>query len=216
MVVWLAGFGSSRRLLIRERPAGSVGLRHRRSRPSGCAIEINVAHAVPEVEGSPFERFLRRSHAGATELVSAVTRLLIGPFFAPSFAAFWRGWNPLYRYALWHHVYAPLRRRVPRAWAACFTFPVCGAELHDMPWFCLSAIFWDAGPGFPGGTVLFGVWGFLAEVSRRWGRPRSGGSPGSCHPEELCSDCAAVSWSPWVCVAWWMGDARRGRRNRPV
>jgi len=134
--------------------AGATGVP---SRP-GAQLKSTLHARSRKLTRPPFGQFVRRSYAGVTGLARAVARLLIEPFFAPSFAAFWRCWNPLYRYALWYHVYAPLRRRVPRAWAAWFTFLICGAGLHDLPWFCLSAIFWGAGPGFPGGTVLFGVW----------------------------------------------------------
>lgn len=145
----------------------------------------------------PFERFVRRSYTGATGLVAAMAGLLIGPFFAPSFAAFWLCWKPLYRYVLWYHVYVPLRRRVPRSWAAWLTFLICGAVaarscgtgLHDLPWFCLSALCRGAGPGFPAGTVLFGVWGWWAEVSRRWERPRPDRSAWSCALRNVLGLC---------------------------
>lgn len=49
---------------------------------------------------------------------------------APTFAGFWRFWNPVFGYALGHYVFKPLRRVVPASVALVGTFIVCGA-IHD-------------------------------------------------------------------------------------
>lgn len=52
-------------------------------------------------------------------------------FGAPTFAAFWRHWNPIWGYYLSRGVYLPARRVLPRAAAVLLTFVVSGA-LHDL------------------------------------------------------------------------------------
>ncbi len=74
-------------------------------------------------------------------------------FGAPTFAGFWRHWNPVFSYALGRYIYLPLRHFVPAALALIVTFLVCGA-IHDLvtmavrgapaflftPWFFLLGI----------------------------------------------------------------------------
>ncbi len=57
----------------------------------------------------------------------------IRPFGATSFAQFWRLWNPVYGYFLYHFSYRPLSRILPRSAAVLATFVVCGFLLHDLP-----------------------------------------------------------------------------------
>ncbi len=50
---------------------------------------------------------------------------------APTFAAFWRYWNPVFGYALGRYVFAPLKLVIPSALALIVTFVFCGA-IHDL------------------------------------------------------------------------------------
>jgi hypothetical protein len=50
---------------------------------------------------------------------------------APTFAGFWRHWNPVFGYALGRWVFAPLKVVVPSPLALVSTFVVCGA-IHDL------------------------------------------------------------------------------------
>jgi hypothetical protein len=50
---------------------------------------------------------------------------------APTFAGFWRHWNPVFGYGLGRYVFAPLKLAVPSALALVATFVVCGA-IHDL------------------------------------------------------------------------------------
>jgi hypothetical protein len=63
----------------------------------------------------------------------ALGRMVTFAFAAPSFAAFWYYWNPVYGYYLYYWAYRPLRRVVPRAPALVLTFATCGFLLHDLP-----------------------------------------------------------------------------------
>jgi len=51
-------------------------------------------------------------------------------FSAPSFAGFWRYWNPMFSYYLYYWCYKPLTRVLPRSLAVTLTFAVSGA-VHD-------------------------------------------------------------------------------------
>ncbi len=50
---------------------------------------------------------------------------------APTFAGFWRHWNPIFSFALGRYIYSPLRRIVPAALALLATIVFCGA-IHDL------------------------------------------------------------------------------------
>ncbi len=52
-------------------------------------------------------------------------------FGAPTFAGFWRHWNPIFGYGLGRYVYFPLKRFLPSALALIATFVFCGA-IHDL------------------------------------------------------------------------------------
>lgn len=83
----------------------------------------------------------------------SLRNMLLRAFGAPTFAGFWRHWNPVFGYALGRYVYTPLQRWLPRAPALVVTFGLCGA-LHDLvtmavrgapavfftPWFLLLGI----------------------------------------------------------------------------
>lgn len=64
---------------------------------------------------------------GAPGSLSAMLRRSLG---APSFAAFWHFWNPIWGYNLKHRVFQPLRRILPWSLSVIITFTVSGA-LHD-------------------------------------------------------------------------------------
>ncbi|MEO6002655.1 MAG: hypothetical protein ABIZ04_18090 [Opitutus sp.] len=91
-------------------------------------------------------------------------KIFLRPFAAPSFAGFWRRWNPAYRYILLFYFYAPLRRLLPRWMAKWFTFVLCGLLLHDLPF--LHGWQWLHGcRGFPEGALLFGIFGLGSWLS---------------------------------------------------
>jgi D-alanyl-lipoteichoic acid acyltransferase DltB (MBOAT superfamily) len=52
-------------------------------------------------------------------------------FGAPTFAGFWRHWNPIFSYGLGRYIYSPLKRLMPSALAVVSTFIFCGM-LHDL------------------------------------------------------------------------------------
>lgn len=101
----------------------------------------------------------------------SMRNMLHRSFGAPTFAGFWRHWNPIFGYALGRYVYSPLRRFIPAALALVLTFVFCGA-LHDLvtmavrgapaflftPWFLLLGI-----------GVLLGRVAGLDLAGRSWG-----------------------------------------------
>lgn len=115
-----------------------------------------------------FVTFVNRELGGERRLSAVLGRIFLRPFLAPSFARFWREWNPAYRYFLWFYVYAPLRRVFARKLAAYLTFVICGLLLHDVPF--LHGRDWLRGrSGFPAGTVLFSVFGLLSLLTEEFG-----------------------------------------------
>ncbi len=63
---------------------------------------------------------------------SQLWNLLVRPFGARSFSAFWRQWNPLYGYYLYYWCYKPLSRHIARPVAELVTFAASGFFLHDV------------------------------------------------------------------------------------
>ncbi len=91
-------------------------------------------------------------------------RFFVYPFTAPSFAQFWRRWNPVYGYFLAYHVYRPAARRVPRSVAVMTTFVFAGLVMHDLPaWVVTRRVL----P--PGGTIAFTLFGAGLLASERAG-----------------------------------------------
>jgi D-alanyl-lipoteichoic acid acyltransferase DltB (MBOAT superfamily) len=87
--------------------------------------------------------------------------LVVGPFLAPTFAGFWRQWNPVWSYAPRYFIYVPLRRRVGRSVAAVTAFATSGFA-HDLPlWIVARDV------GFPFVTVWLGFAGLLSVASER-------------------------------------------------
>lgn len=87
----------------------------------------------------------------------------IEPFGAPSFAHFWRLWNPLYGYFLYYYSYRPLSRIMPRSAAMLTTFVACGFLLHDLPAWAFSRRVLP-----PGATIAFAMFGLGAVISDRF------------------------------------------------
>jgi D-alanyl-lipoteichoic acid acyltransferase DltB (MBOAT superfamily) len=88
--------------------------------------------------------------------------LFIRPFGAPSLAAFWRRWNPVYGYILYYYSYRPLLQVMPRTAAMMLTFVACGFLLHDLPaWLFTRQVL----P--PGATIAFFLFGIGAVISDR-------------------------------------------------
>jgi D-alanyl-lipoteichoic acid acyltransferase DltB (MBOAT superfamily) len=103
-------------------------------------------------------RFRLGSKGGAT----AWFNFFVRPFGAPSPAAFWRRWNPVYGYYLYYYVYRPLSRVTPRAAAVLLTFVICGFLLHDLPaWVFTRRVL----P--PGATIAFVFFG-VGAIASEW------------------------------------------------
>jgi|ERR1700687_240787 len=86
----------------------------------------------------------------------------VRPLGAPSFADFWRRWNPVYGYFLYYYAYRPLSRVAPRSAAVLLTFVLCGLLLHDVPaWLAARRVL----P--PGGIVAFVLFGLGAILSEK-------------------------------------------------
>lgn len=83
----------------------------------------------------------------------SLPNMLRRAFGAPSFAAFWQYWNPVWSYGLGRFVYTPLQNLFPRPLSALLTFTISGA-IHDLatmlvrrdlailftPWFFLMGL----------------------------------------------------------------------------
>lgn len=122
-----------------DRDRGATVTRHQRQPHPAEAMRLG-------------EYVLRRS---ATRLGGAgsLRSMLARSFGAPSFADFWRHWNPIWGHGLARFVYAPVHRHAPAAVAVLTTFLVSGV-VHDVaatlvrgsftfvvtPWFLLLGI----------------------------------------------------------------------------
>ncbi len=117
---------------------------------------------------SDFPHFMLHELGSIGQPLVFLHRLFIRPFLAPSFPAFWRDWNPAYRYLLALYFYRPLHRRFPRGLAVFLTFVGCGLLLHDLPFF--AGYRWFRGEfALPAGTILFSIFGLLTLLSERIG-----------------------------------------------
>ena len=104
-----------------------------------------------------------RFRLGTKGGLTAWFNFFIKPFGASSFAQFWRMWNPVYGYYLYHYSYRPLSQVVPRPVAMLATFVVCGFALHDLPaWVFTRRVL----P--PGATIAFVMFGLVAVLSERF------------------------------------------------
>lgn len=94
-------------------------------------------------------------------------------FGAPTFAGFWRHWNPVFGYALGRFVHAPLTRWLPPGVAVVATFVACGA-LHDLvtmaargaPAFLFTPWFFVLGLGVVAGRAAGVAFGGLPWAGR--------------------------------------------------
>jgi hypothetical protein len=107
----------------------------------------------------------RLGRGGAVQL----RNFLVRPFGAPTFAGFWRFWNPVYGYVLLFFVYRPLRRWLPHPIASWLTFLVCGFCLHDLVGWLLAGRV-----RAPEMTLMFGAFGLQAVVGERLGLSTAG------------------------------------------
>ena len=103
--------------------------------------------------GLTLSRYIRRRNGVPAGARGSLRNMLYRSLGAPTFAGFWRHWNPVFGYALGRYVFAPLKRVVPSELALVATFVVCGA-IHDLvtmaargapaflftPWFFLLGI----------------------------------------------------------------------------
>jgi|SRR5579859_1228635 len=107
------------------------------------------------------QRYLER-RLGPLGRRQAWSNFFIKPFGAPSFASFWRQWNPVYGYFLSRYCYRPLSKVIGRRPAMLATFVICGLVLHDVPAWIVTRRMLP-----PGGTIamsLFGVGAVLGEA----------------------------------------------------
>jgi hypothetical protein len=86
------------------------------------------------------------------------------PLAEPTFAGFWRRWNPVYGYILLFWVYRPLRRTMPRPLAVFLTFVVSGFALHDVP-FGNGIGFLRGQTVLPEVTILMAIFGGMTLVA---------------------------------------------------
>jgi D-alanyl-lipoteichoic acid acyltransferase DltB (MBOAT superfamily) len=113
-----------------------------------------------------FPHFMLHELGSIGQPLAFLHRLFIRPFLAPSFPAFWRDWNPAYRYFLALYFYRPLRRWFSRGLAVFLTFVGCGLLLHDLPFF--AGYHWLHGEfALPTGAILFSIFALLTLLSER-------------------------------------------------
>jgi hypothetical protein len=98
-------------------------------------------------------RYIRRRNGLPAGAPGSLRNMLHRSLGAPTFAGFWRYWNPVFGYALGRYAFAPLKRWMPPPVALVATFVACGA-LHDLvtmaargapaflftPWFFLMGL----------------------------------------------------------------------------
>jgi len=130
---------------------------------AGARISVSP-RARKRLTFNEYMRF-RLGHRGGS---TAWFNFWIKPFTAPSFAGFWRLWNPVYGYFLYYWSYRPLSRLMPR-WAALIaTFIACGV-LHDLAAWSVAR---RALP--PGATIAFILFALGVVLSERLDMDLSG------------------------------------------
>lgn len=73
-------------------------------------------------------RVLGRPYSGRAMVIA----LFLAPLTAPSFADFWRRWNPFVGFWIVRYGYRPFRRVLPRAAAVLAMFALSGFLVHDL------------------------------------------------------------------------------------
>lgn len=125
--------------------------------------EVDLARRTSGLRrrGNPgFSRYLE--HKLGRRTAERWLNFFIRPFDAPSPAAFWRRWNPVYGYFLTYYVYRPAARVLPRPLAVMLTFVFAGFALHDLPaWVATRRVL----P--PGATIAFTLFGGGVLASER-------------------------------------------------
>jgi hypothetical protein len=91
---------------------------------------------------------------------------LVRPLLAPSFAGFWRSWNPVWGYYLRFWCYRPARRALPRPASVLVTFTASGLA-HNLIAVALSRRV------NPFVTVWFVLYGAVTVVSDAFGMDTS-------------------------------------------
>jgi D-alanyl-lipoteichoic acid acyltransferase DltB (MBOAT superfamily) len=76
-------------------------------------------------------QYIRRRNGVPAGAPGSLRNMLHRSLGAPTFAGFWRHWNPVFGYALGRYVFVPLKLLVPSELALVTTFVVCGA-IHDL------------------------------------------------------------------------------------
>jgi hypothetical protein len=89
----------------------------------------------------------------------------VAPLSAPSFADFWRRWNPPFAYLVQYYVYRPLRRIAPRPLAILASFAVSGFLLGDLP-FGDGVELFDGRCCVPDVTILMTCFGVLVVATK--------------------------------------------------
>lgn len=133
-------------------------------------MDIRPKKRPPRRRGLTLYRYIRRRNGVPAGAAGGLRNMLYRAFGAPTFAGFWRYWNPVFGYALGRYVFVPLKRALPVPLALVATFVICGA-LHDLvtaavrgapaflftPWFFFLAL-----------GVLCGQASGLDLSGRRW------------------------------------------------
>lgn len=132
---------------------GPPGLASRSRYDHRMRVSARQSRVVPSLTAY-IERRLGREHG------AMFRNWVVRTWGAPSFAAIWQYWNPVYGYMLGYYVYWPLRRWLPRPVAVWCTFAACGFALHDLPGWLMSRR-----PHFPVMTVLLLVFGIGVLIS---------------------------------------------------
>ncbi|MEW6320306.1 MAG: acyltransferase [Acidobacteriota bacterium] len=94
-------------------------------------METAIANGRSRTRGLTLSQYIRRRNGVPAGARGSLRNMVYRSLGAPTFAIFWRHWNPVFGYALARYVFAPLNRAVPPAIALMATFVVCGA-LHDL------------------------------------------------------------------------------------
>ena len=101
-----------------------------------------------------------RIRVGTGQPRGRILTMFLRAFTAPTFAAFWHYWNPVYGYLLARFVYRPSRSILPRPPAVILTFLCSGFFLHDLPLIWLPRFL----QGLPMPRPLFAVWFFIISL----------------------------------------------------
>ncbi|NDJ61108.1 MAG: hypothetical protein GYB67_08280 [Chloroflexi bacterium] len=78
-----------------------------------------------------YRQYAQRTLGHPASEWAAIRSMFRRAFRSPTFAGFWRYWNPLFAYYLYYLCYRPLAQWLPRPPAVLITFALSGA-IHDV------------------------------------------------------------------------------------